>query len=148
MGGISQLDFNFNMDEVVNKVIVLGNSTNGGYYRAEAINDNPASPTCYQRIGIRLGDIVNDSNISSDVLAQERADYELRQQLIIKTSTSAQVLFNPLLEVNNIITISDDFFNLQYERFLLQSISFPLDFSGVMNITFSNVVNLPFITRS
>jgi len=146
-GDISQLDFNFDMNTIVNKIIVIGSSANGGVYRSEALNDDISSPLCYQRIGYRLGNVINDSNITSNVLAEERAKYELRQQLVIKSSTTASVLFNPLLEVNNLITITDEFFNLNYERFLIQSVSCSLDFSGTTSITFSNLRNLPFVVK-
>lgn len=146
-GDISQLDFSFDMNQIINRIIVIGSSNNGGVYKSIAVNDDPASPLCYQRVGYRTGNIINDSNITSDVLAEERADYELRQQLVIKSSTSASVLFNPLLEVNNLIAISDDSFALNHERFLLNSLSCSLDFSSQMSITFTNLKNLPFVTK-
>lgn len=146
-GDLSQLDFSFDMNQIINKIVVIGSSTNGGVYKYIAVNDDTASPLCWQRIGYRTGSIINDSNITSNVLAKERAEYELRQQLILKSSTSANVLFNPLLEVNNLISISDTFFNLKYERFLLNSISCSLDYNNQMSISFSNLKNLPFVTR-
>lgn len=146
-GDISQLDFSLDYNSIINRIVVVGNSSSGGVYRAIAVNDDPASPLCYQRIGYRTGNVINDSNITSDVLAEERADYELRQQLILKSSTSANVLFNPLLEVNNLIAISDDFFELNHERFLIQSVSCSIDYSGQMSITFSNLKNLPFVVN-
>lgn len=146
-GDISQLDFSFDMNQIINRIIVVGSSNNGGVYKYIAVNDDPSSPLCFQRIGYRTGNIINDSNITSDVLAEERAKYELRQQLVIKSSTSANVLFNPLLEVNNLIAISDAFFELNHERFLLNSMSCSLDFSSQMSITFTNLRNLPFITK-
>ena len=143
-GDISQLDFTLDYNTIINKVVVIGNS-NAGVYMAERKNDDPASPLCGKRIGYRLGNVINDSNIYSQVLADERADYELRQQLILKSTTSATVALNPFLEVNNVITISDDFYDLVYERFLLQSVSCSLDFSNTMSISFSNLNNLPFV---
>ena len=141
---LSDLSFGFSYNNIVNRVIVVGTTSSGGTFSAEAVNDDPRSPLCYQRIGYHTGSIINDSNIYSMYLAQERAEYELRQQLILKTSTSASVLFNPLLEVNNLISISEDFFNLTNERFLIQSISCSLDYSNQMSISFSNLDNLPF----
>lgn len=141
---LSDLSFTFNYNNIVNRIIVIGTTSSGGTFSAEAVNDDSRSPLCYQRIGYHTGNIVNDSNIYSVYLAQERAEYELRQQLILKTSTSASILFNPLLEVNNLISISEDFFNLTNERFLIQSISCSLDYSNQMSISFSNLNNLPF----
>ena len=146
-GDISQLDFSFDMNQIINRIIVVGNSNNSGVHKYVALNDDPGSPLCYQRIGYRTGSIINDTNITSDFLAKERAEYELRQQLIIKSSSNASVLFNPLLSVNNLIAISDDSFNLSRERFLITGLSCSLDFSSQMNISFSNIRNLPFITK-
>ena len=111
-GDIVQLNFNIAYEQVVNKIIVIGTSSTGGIYEAVSLNNNAESPYCCQRIGYRTGNIIRDSTISSQYLAQERADYELRSQMILKTSTSANVLFNPLLEVNNLIAINDSFFDL------------------------------------
>lgn len=144
-GQISSLDFNFDMSSIINRIIVVGSSVKGSVVTATAVNDNPGSPLCYQRVGYRTGNIINDSNITTEILAQERAQYELRKQLILKSSTSVNVLFNPLLSVNNLVTITSEYFNLTHERFLIQSISCSLDYSGVMSITISNIRNLPSI---
>ena len=137
----------YRVNQIINRIIVVGSSNNSGVHKYVALNDDPGSPLCYQRIGYRTGNIINDTNITSDFLAKERAEYELRQQLIIKSSSNASVLFNPLLSVNNLIAISDDSFNLSRERFLITGLSCSLDFSSQMNISFSNIRNLPFITK-
>lgn len=142
-GDFSGLDFSFDMSSIVNKIVVIGSSVKGQVVSATAVNDDAASPLCYQKIGYRTGSIINDSNITTEVLAQERAQYELRKQLILKSSTSISVLFNPLLAVNNLVAITDEHFNLSHERFLIQSISCPLDYSGTMSVTISNIKNLP-----
>lgn len=142
-GDFSGLDFSFDMSSIVNKIIVIGSSVKGQVVSATAVNDDAASPLCYQKIGYRTGSIINDSNITTEVLAQERAQYELRKQLILKSSTSISILFNPLLAVNNLIAITNEHFNLSHERFLIQSISCPLDYSGTMSVTISNIKNLP-----
>mgnify|MGYP002769184404 FL=1 len=146
-GDVSNLDFSFDLESIVNRVIVIGSSSSGGVYQAVAVNDEPSSPLSVKRIGYRTGEIINDSNITSDILAKERADYELRQQLIIKSSSSINVSFNPLLTVNNLITITDDTYDLTKEKFLLQSISCSLGYEGTMSITISNLNNLPFLTK-
>lgn len=146
-GDLSGLDFGFNMDEIINKVIVISSSNDGGFHKAIAVNDDPGSPLSVQRIGYRTAPIINDSNISSDMLAQERANYELRKQLVLKTSTTINIIFNPLLNVNNLISITDEFFDFIDERFLISSISCPLDYSGTMSVTISNITNLSFLTK-
>ena len=131
---------------MVNRIVVIGANVNGCTCKAEAINDRPTSPINYKRIGYRTGEIVNDSNITSNTLAQERADYELRMKSIVKTTASNSIYFNPLLTVNNLISLSDDFFDLIREKFLLQSISFSLNYDGVMSISSTSTNNLPFMT--
>lgn len=144
-GDFQNDNFTMDMSTFINKVVVIGSNVNGHTVMAEAVNDDPASPLCYQRIGYRIANPINDSNITNDMLAQERADYELRQVLIAKSSLSSTVFFNPLLTVNNLITYTDDFFSLKRERLLLQSVSCSLDYSGTMSISASNIKNLPFV---
>lgn len=141
-GGLSQLNYDYDYETAVNRIVVLGSSQDGNVYQAIAVNRDEGSPFCYQRIGYRTGEIINDSNIYSDILAEERAEYELRQKLILKTTSTSEVLFNPFLTVNNLIGITSSFYNLRHARFLLQSISFSLDFSGKMSMTFTNINNL------
>ena len=146
IGGTSGLDLSFDLSGIINRVIVIGSTNNSETYRAVAVNDNPGSPLCYQRIGYRTASPISDSNITSQILAQERADYELRQKLIIKSSSTVTVRYNPLLLVNNLITITDDFYELNQIRFLIQGISCSLDYSGAMSLTISNIQNFTFLT--
>ena len=146
-GDFSNVSLNLSMSEVVNRVVVIGANVNGATVTATVVNENSSSPLCYQRIGYHTGQVVNDSNITSDILAQERAEYELRLKTILSTTVSNTIMFNPLLTVNNLITITNDFFEFGRERFLLQSISFSLDYSGTMSITSTNINNLPFTTN-
>ena len=88
---------------------------------------------------------INDANITSDILAQERADYELRQKLILKTTASVTTMFNPLLMVNNMVGITDEFYGFEQEKFLIQSLSYSLDASGTMSLSLTNARNLPFV---
>lgn len=141
-GDLSQLNFDYDYNSIVNRVIVLGNSKNGAVYKGVAVNSDERSPLCYQRVGYRTASIINDSNIYSEILAKERAEYELRQKLILKTTSSSTILFNPFLSVNNLITINDDFYELVNEKFLLQSISFGLNAEGQMEMSFSSISNL------
>ena len=53
--------------------------------------------------------------------------------------------FNPLLLVNNLVTITDEFYGLQEQKFLIQSISCNLGYDGMMSISVSNLQNLPFL---
>ncbi|HCY73092.1 MAG TPA: hypothetical protein DHU75_02920 [Rikenellaceae bacterium] len=144
-GDFGSNNLTFDFDGIINRIIVIGNNINGGVCRATAVNDDPSSPLCYQRIGYHTGSPINDSNITSNILAQERADYELRNKLILKSTASNSVRFNPLLLVNNLVGVTDEFYGFNQEKFLLQSISYSIDYSGSMSISSSNARNLPFV---
>ena len=145
-GDLSQLEFELDYSNVVNRVVIIGTSSSGSTFSYAAVNEDPQSPLCYQRIGYHTGEVITDSNVYSMQLAKERAEYELRNQLILKSTVSATILNNPFLEVNNLISISDEFFGLRREKFLIQSIGCSLDFSNQMQISVSNIENLPFLT--
>lgn len=144
-GDFGSNNLSFNLSEIINRVVVIGATINSEVRDATAVNDDTASPLCYQRIGYRTAAPINDNNITSTLLAQERADYELRNKLILKSSASNDVRFNPLLLVNNLVTVTDEYYGFEQEKFLLQSISCPIDYSGSMSITSANARNLPFI---
>lgn len=144
-GDFGSNNLNFDMSQIFNRVIVIGNNVNGETCRGVAVNDDPASPLCYQRIGYRTASPINDSNIVSSILAQERADYELRNQLIAKSSTTVTAFFNPLLTVNNLVSVTDNFYGFTQEEFLIKEISCDIDNAGKLNLTVSNIRNLPFV---
>ena len=146
-GDLMTHNYSFSFEDIVNKVIVIGSNVNGNTCRATSVNNSADSPISVSRIGYRTGSIINDSSINSDYLAQERADYELRKVSVAKTSVSNTMLLNPLIEVNNLIEITDSFYGIENEKFLVQSISFSLDYSGTMSISSSNINNLSFTNR-
>lgn len=144
-GDFGSNNLTLDLNDVINRVVVIGANINSEICDAIAVNDDPASPLCYQRIGYRTASPINDNNITSTRLAQERAEYELRNKLILKSSISNDVRYNPLLSVNNLITVTDDYYNFKQEKFLIQSISCSLDYGGTMSISSSNARNLPFV---
>ena len=148
-GDIDSLGFDFDFTSIVNRMIVTGasNSSSAGVYKAVAVNDDPKSPLCYQRIGYRTGSVINDPNISSQQLAKERASYELRKVSILKSSVSLNVAFNPLITVNNLMTVTDSHYGIVKKRFLIQSLSCSFDYSGTMAVSASSLDNIPFLTR-
>ena len=130
----------FDFENCVNEIQVVGDNINNEIFSAYAQNTNPESPICIQNIGRRIS-YINDSNIYSDELAQDRADYELRKAGILNTSFTMEVSFNPLLLVNNLITVRDSFFNLNRSKFLIQSIAYNIGSDSKVTLTVSNLTN-------
>lgn len=131
---------NYDFNNIVNEIHVVGDNVNGKIYSAIARNDDPASPICIKRIGRHI-DYISDSAIYSDKLAQDRADYELRCKSIVNTSVTISATFNPLIFVDNIITIEDDFYGLNRDRFIVQSISYNIGTDCKMTLNVSNLTN-------
>jgi hypothetical protein len=100
------------------------------------------------RIGARTAPIINDANITTDRLAQERAQYELRKVLLLRTPIAFEARINPLITVNCVITISSPFLLMGKERFVVQSVSHSLDHSGSMTVSAASTSNLPFLVDS
>ena len=139
-------NFSIDLNSFVNCVYVVGANVNGHTCTAIKKNEDPTSPISVGRIGLRVADVINDSNITTDQLAEERAEYELRKKIIAESTLSSSVMFNPLLSVNNIVTYTDEEdFDMKRERFLIQSISFNLGYDGLMSLSVSNINNLPFV---
>lgn len=135
-----QASVGYDFENVVNEVHIVGDNINNEIFSAMAKNENPLSPICVQRIGRRIS-YINDSNIYSDDLAEQRAKYELRKVSIVNTTITLTVAYNPLLFVNNLITVEDSYYGFNRERFLIQSISFGIGTDNQMTISCSNVVN-------
>lgn len=142
-GNLDGLSFSLNYSEIINKVVLVGSTVNGAVVRATAQNDDPNSPLSVQKIGTRLS-VINDSSIQNKIVAEENARYQLRQKLVLKSSVNLTTPFSPIFGVNNLILVSDNFFKLEKQPFLIQSVNFSLNYGGTMSLSVSNIDNLPF----
>lgn len=131
------------VEDFVNEIHVIGNNINGDNVYGVATNDNIESQYCVQRIGLRIADPIEDTSISTEEQAKDRAAYELRKATIKQTQTSIQVLFNPLLKVNSLIDINT--IENGNEKLIMQSISFSMP-NGIMSVSCSNLENVTNIT--
>lgn len=133
----------FNYEDAINMIKVVGNNMDSKIYQALAVNDDPRSPFRVSLIGNRLGDIITDANVWSDTMALDLARYHLRKNNMSCLTTSVKAKINPLIKLNQLIQIDHDFFNLSHEKFVVNSISFS-DSSYEMSLGVSNVSNLTF----
>lgn len=132
------------IEDFINEIHVIGNNINGDNVYGVATNDNIESQYSVQRIGLRIAEPIEDTNISTEEQAKDRATYELRKATIKQTQTVIQVLFNPLLKVNSLIDITTK--ERGNEKLIIQSISFSMP-DGIMNISCSNLENVTNITE-
>ncbi len=143
-GDFGSNSYDIDFSSIVNTIVVIGANVNGHICMSVKKNENPNSPYCVQRIGERVAPIINDSNINTDYLADERAEYELRKALINKTSYNVSAFFNPLLNVNNVISITDEYFKINHVRFLINNISYNIGYDGLMTLQVCGMDNVNF----
>ena len=138
----SQTTYEF--DKVKNRVIIIGANTSGQMvYEGIAENTNPQSPTRISLIGTR-NIYYEDSNIYSQELAQQRAEYELNKISILQQTINIQSIYMIHLDVNNCIKLTDSYYGLEETRFVIQSINIPLATNSNMSINCTNVGSLPY----
>lgn len=142
---LHNLSLNYQNEEVVNVVKVVGDNIDSGICSAIVTNENPGSPICIQQIGRRVAPTYSEANVWSEELAKDLANYYLRQASFIAVDFSCNVGFNPILAVNNIVEVENEFLNLQREKLLITSISYSSG-DGLMSLKLCNTGDLPFIS--
>lgn len=138
----------YDFTKVKNKVTVCGaNSNNENIYVQTATNTNPQSPTRVSVIGVKQF-YLEDSNIYSDALAQQRAEWELNRLSILQQTIQVSSSFMIHLDVNNCIALNDEFFDYSDNRFIIQSLGVPLSSDSMISIECTNIASLPYYPSS
>ena len=125
----------------VNKIIVRTENIETPNASFTAINHNPQSPLCYDKIGgrtlpenggiitINAGDIYQDNHDAMYWVTKRCKDYA-EYRLMQETCTALEISFNcpmcPHINEGDIVTITDKQFNLDHDTFIVNSISFDL----------------------
>ena len=146
----------------VNKIIVSTDNVETPNASYTAVNTNPRSPLCYNKIGARTlpenggvviinaGNIVTEENTERDPTlkgegeelvrkrCQDYAEYRLMQETCLGTS----ITFNsaPYLHLNegDVIAVTDPDFGLDCDLYIINSITFPLGADSIQ-IEMSNL---------
>lgn len=135
-----QVNGDYDFEDVINEVHIVGDNVNKGLVWAWAKNEDIASPISIPHIGRRI-EYINDANVSTEEGAKVRAIYELRCNSFLRTTFTLTVPYNFTLLVNNLITITDEFYGFEQERFLVQSISYNIGTDNQVTLTISNITN-------
>lgn len=134
----------YNFSNMVNHVIVIGNIKSGKLFEASATNNNPASPLCIDRIGPKITTI-KDTNLYSDLLCQDRANYELINASKKALSRSFNCTYLPYFDVNKLILHEGE--SGCIKKYLTQSVSMSLNGSeNGVNLELVDVSQLPFVS--
>lgn len=139
---LHNMNLSYQNENVINCVKVVGDNVDSDVYTAVVENNNPASPICVERIGRRMDSPYTSSQVWSEDLARDLANYYLRQSSFIGVSFSMYVSFNPILTVNNLCEVEDSFLELDREKLLITSISYSAE-SGQIQLSCCNTADLP-----
>lgn len=129
--------------KIKNRYVVIGSNINGMQCKGIAENTNPASPYHINgNFGIRP-EIIEDSLIYSNVYCEQRAAYELKKNHMRHTSISFESIYLPHINPNDLVRWSNKDYGYVNELFIVDSVSIPLNPSQRMNMTITNLADLP-----
>lgn len=134
----------FDFEKVCNCIYVQGSTVDGGIYSATLKDENLESPTRIQLIGERWADPITDDNINSDALCLDRAKYELKKLKTLWLTVEINCVPIPDLDVNCVIELTDDRYDFDHLRLLIQSISYNLQTGGTMSLSCTSVNELEY----
>ena len=140
---IISIEQNYEFENAINMVKVIGDNVDNGIHSALVVNDDPRSPISIGQIGKCPDDPISNPNVWSNVLAQDLARYNLRKKSLIPLSISATLKFNPILSVDRLCELECEYFNYKREKCVINSISYS-DTSGEMNVSMTNIQDLQF----
>lgn len=103
---------------------------------AEVINNDLTDPNSYPNYGIKKLYVVTEytKGISTDELASARANWELKNVKARQSSITASTLPLYHLDVNDVVTITDESTNDVQTRYLINTITTPISTSGQVSL--------------
>lgn len=133
----------------INTVTVTTDNTNGKVYSYTAINDNPSSPIAVSSIGIRCDNsnpviyipIITGQNPKS--ICKLHAEHVLLEQTSMSINVSFRTVIMPHIDVDETVLITDNYYNWDQQKFLIQSITVPFGI-GESQINATNIQWLPY----
>lgn len=127
-----------------NSILVVGQNVNGVIYSAEVTNTNLMSPTSVNNIGFKRQKRIEDPNINSTQLCIDRANFELKRAIAIQNEVSISSIPLYHLDVDQVITLTDENLGFNKERFLINGFTIPFDVGGKMTINCVRAIDLPY----
>jgi hypothetical protein len=140
----SGASLNHNFVNAINVVKVVSDNINGELFEFTAENNNPTSPTRIEVIGRKELALINSSFAYDQQTAENYATYVLNIKSIVQVQINFDSSLIPHIDVNQVVGVTDNYFNYIQQRFIIQSLDIPLSTSGLMNISASNIADLPY----
>lgn len=137
-----QAQVQYDLLNVVNSIYVVGDNPSANILPiAWSENRNPKSPISIQKIG-RKSRYIESSTIQTEKEARDYADYLLKMYSILGHTISLVSTFMPHLEIDQIITVTDERLGYETENFIVSGLSIPIGL-GTITINGSNIGELP-----
>lgn len=133
---------NYEILNVANSIYVVGDNPSAKILPSSwAENTSPISPLSIQKIG-RKTRYIESSSIQTQKEAADYARYILKTSSLLGNTINFNSTLIPHLNLDGVITITDD--NLKYlqEEFIITSITYPIGL-GEMQISGSSIKELP-----
>jgi hypothetical protein len=125
----------YNHSAIYNSCLVVADNVNNINLlpiKAEAINNDLTDPNSVPNVGFKKTKMITEytKGITTQQLAQDRVNWELKKVKGEQSSVTINCLPLYNLDVNQIITLTDNDLNANKERFLINNISMPIGTSG------------------
>lgn len=131
---LSSYNHKYQYYDIKNYIKVIGDNINGDIATGIAQDTGIFSPTSVSRIGERA-ELINDSNIYSDELAQDRADYELKKAIQLYESCDLKIIPKDYLDVGDLINIDHPGGGFNRDKCLIKHMNIPLKYNEYQNLT-------------
>ena len=132
-----------NWSKIKNRYIVIGSNINGMQCKGIAENLNATSPyNINGDFGIRP-EIIEDNLIYSNTYCEQRAKYELKKNHMRNVTISFDSIYIPHLNPNDLVRWSFEDYNYVNQKFIVDSVSIPLNPKERMGLTITNIDDLP-----
>lgn len=134
---------NYDFKSVYNVIKVVGNNPATNLFVYTAKNTDPSSPTRISLIGEKILYIESSFCYNQD-RTKDFANYMLRKKSMVPLTLSFQSSFIPHLDVNKVITITDEYLNYTQQRFMIQSLNIPLTTKSLIDVECTNTAIIPY----
>ena len=130
--------------KVVNQITVVGNIEGGYQHKATVTNTDAQSQS-----NIHMTDInsltIEDTNLTSDELCEQRAKYEIKKRSMLATKINYKCNFIPSLLPNNLVTWTNKRLGFFMEKFIISSIDIDVSQNNCsMDLSISNLKEVVF----
>lgn len=136
----------YQLSAIYNSVLVIGeniqNTNTPIIY--EAINNDLSDPNSVPNVGFKKVKLITDytKGIDTEEKAIERANWELKKASAKNFNVDISCLSMYHLDVNQIVTLTDDNLDANKERYLINSIDIPIGTNIQSTINLAKAVNI------